>query len=1091
MSFSRKLSYSAAAAALFALAAPAAVYAQNTSSQVRGSVVAEDGSAINGATVTIIHIPSGTVSTTLTAGDGNFFQSGLRVGGPYRLAIQAEGFQADIIEDIRLDPGSNTPIRVTLQGGQADTIVVLGQRLQSLDINNGAGSTYTARDIANQPSTNRDVIATLLRDPLANSSGEGNLSVAGINPRFNALAIDGALQQDNFGLGSNTYATSRSPINLDAIESASIVASDYSVTAGNFTGGLVNIVTRSGTNEFDGSLFYYRSDEDFRGDVVDGNIVGNPPFTEEEYGITLGGPIIEDTLFFFVSYDEFESGSSTDFSASDAANGRQAGFYNALNTLVQNELGFNMGGRPTSVSNPVTSERLLGRLDWNINQDHRASFTYQSTKEAGTSTSGTGFVSSWYDIPVDVTAYTGQVFSDWNANLSTTFRVNYTEFVRGQNCRAGAGQPHLEFRLSAADVAGTVLDGLLTNTSETTFIGGCDRFRHANEYDDTRLTLFGSADYSAGNHVLTLGGEYEQFELRNVFIASSNGRFIFNNVQDIINGTARIEYVNVPSNNASTGAAEWGVDRFTIFGQDTWQVLPELELQGGFRWEFFSQDDTPPNDPAIATNFGQSSQENLDGRDVFMPRLSARWTPLDRTTVSGGFGLFSGGNPMVWISNAFQQSTVFTSANNVTLNGFGIPQNLLNNVANGTPSVIDGIDPNFEIPSDWRASIRVDQEFDAELGDMFGLPEFFNLGTDYRFTFQYLYNRTNNGFQWRNLAQTQLPAALPTGVAPDGRTIYADLDALGIGNFTQLTNHSEGENHIFTFTLAKEFENGLGFQWSYGYQDVEMGSEGSSSRGISSWRGIVDTDRNFPSARTSIYQVQDRFALSFWYERDFFGDLTTRFDLFGEITSGAPFTYTFDINNSNSLFGRAGLGEGPFDNSPLYIPTAGDARVVYAGTFNQTAFDALINSRGLARGQIHEVNSDFGPWNQQWDLRIQQELGSLPFVEEFVGDNRFNLVVDIENVLNMLNDEWGTQYNAPGFGQVALVQADMVSTADVAANGVNGATALTGDAMRTACTTAGSCVYRYNRYQNFREPTGFLSSGNSVYNIRIGLRYEF
>ena len=1095
MSFSRKLSYSAAAAALFALAAPAAVYAQNTSSQLRGSVVSEDGSPISGATVTIIHLPSGTSSTTVTTEGGSFFQSGLRVGGPYRIIFQAEGYQADLVEDLRLEPGSNTPVRATLSGGQADTIVVLGQRIESLDINNGVGSTFSARDIANQPSANRDVIGTLLRDPLASSSGEGNLSVAGINPRFNALAIDGALQQDNFGLGSNTYATSRSPINLDAIESASLVASDYSVTAGNFTGGLVNIVTRSGSNEFDGSAFYYRSDEDYRGNVSNGAFIPQPAFTEEEWGVTLGGPIIEDQLFFFLSYDEFESGSGQNFATSDANNGIQPGFFAALNTLFQNTYNIDLQGRPSTVATPVTSERFLGRVDWNINEDHRASFTYQSTKETGTSTSSTGFVSSWYDTPTEVTAYTGQLFSDWTPNFSTNFRVNYTEFLRGQNCRAGSDQPHLEFRLDQNDVAGTALDGLLTNS--VTITGGCDRFRHANEYDDTRLTVFGSGDYVWGDHVFTFGGEYEDFELRNLFISSANGRFIFNDVADIVNGNARVEYQNVPSNNKASGATAWSVSRYTVFAQDTWQLMPELEVSGGFRWEFFNQSDLPPADATVQTNYGQSSQENLDGLDLFMPRFSARWTPLDRTTVSGGFGLYSGGNPLVWISNAFQQSTNFASANNVNVSGgFGIPQTLLNSVGSGTPSVIDVIDPSFEIPSDWRASVRVDQEFDAELGDMFGLPEFFNFGTDYRFTFQYLYNRTNQGFMWRNLAQTDLAATQPTGVAPDGRPIYANLQALGLRNLTQLTNHDEGENHVFTFTLAKEFENGLGFQWSYAYQDVQIGSEGSSSRGISNWRSLIATDRNNPTARTSPYQVEDRFALSFWYEREFFGELTTRFDIFGEITSGEPYTYTFDYDfgRDNHLFGRAGDGEAPYDNDPLYIPTMNDARVVYASTFgaaDQTAFHAFIDRQGLARGQAAPVNGSFSSWNQTWDLRIQQELGSLPFVEDFVGDNRFNLVVDIENFLNLLNDEWGTYYNGPGFDAQALVRADLVTAADVAANGVDGATALTGDQPRTMCTTASACLYRFNRYNGFRENGSFSSAGNSVYNIRIGLRYEF
>ncbi|MEE4301262.1 MAG: TonB-dependent receptor, partial [Pseudomonadales bacterium] len=251
-----------------------------TSATLDGSVNDLGGAAVVGATISVVHEPTGQTKT-LTAGDnGNFYQSGLRVGGPYTITVTAPGYRDAVAEDIFLRAGDNQDLRLRLSRADAMTeeVVVTAQRISGRDLNNGVGSFFNEDDIANQPATQRDVIRTLLRDPLAASDGEGNLSVGGVNPRFNGLAIDGALQQDDFGLSSSTYATSRSPINLDAIESATLTATDYSVIVSGFTGGLVNVTTKSGTNEFDGSAFYYYQDQDFLGEDFNGGSITNPEF---------------------------------------------------------------------------------------------------------------------------------------------------------------------------------------------------------------------------------------------------------------------------------------------------------------------------------------------------------------------------------------------------------------------------------------------------------------------------------------------------------------------------------------------------------------------------------------------------------------------------------------------------------------------------------------------------------------------------------------------------------------------------------------------------------------------------------------------
>jgi len=1083
----KKLSYSAATFALLA-AAPAAVYAQETAASLRGTVVDADGAPVSGATVTIVHAQSGTASTTTTGSTGAFFQSGLRVGGPYTITVSAPSFEGEALSDLYLRPGSQAPLSIALNPTTTDVIVVTGLAVNTLDLNNGVGSSYSASDIANQPATSRDVLRTLARDPLAIVGGGGSLSVAGSNPRFNGLAIDGSLQQDDFGLGSSTYATARSPINLDAIESASVAASDYSVTVGNFVGGLVNVVTRSGTNEFDGSAFYYRQDEDFIGNASNGAFVDQPPFTEEEYGVTLGGPIIEDRLFFFVSYDKFESGSSSNFTVSDAQNGVDPAFFTALADMVQTATGYDMGDRPLTVATPVLSERYLAKLDWNINDDHRLSFTYQQTEEGGTSNvSSNNFSTAWYDTPTELTAYTVQLFSDWTPNLSTTLRANFKDYMRGQDCRAGTDTPQLEFSLSAADVAGTPLDGLLNfgdANRDFTFVGGCDRFRHANEYDDSRLQLFASADYVWGDHVFTFGGEYESFELRNLFISDSSGRFRYFSVADIQSNSPNIQYQNIPSNDTAAGATSFTSDRYVLFAQDNWQINDVFSINYGFRYERFSMDDAPTADPLIEADYGITSTANLDGVDIFLPRIGFRWDALDRTTVSGGFGRFSGGNPWVWISNAFQQPVVFASGNFSNLTSLDVPQSLQDAVAAGTPGRVDMIDPNFELPSDWKASIRVDHEFDLVFSDLF------DLGRDYRATFQYLYTNSDQTFGWQNMTQIGLASSLPVGVAPDGRPIYADLEDLGYSTgLTMLTNFDGGESHVFSVSLGKDYENGLGFQVGYAYQDVTAVTEGTSSRGVSNWRGIADVDPNNPSPRPSIFQVEDRFTVNLSYENEIFGNLETRFDVFGDIRSGSGFHYSFVEDRNYHLFGRSGSLEDPYSNSPLYVPTANDPLVVYGSGFDLDGFNQMVDSQGLARGRIQEAFGQQSGWNQQWDLRIQQELPGIWGAERFVGENRLKLVIDVQNFPNLLNDEWGTQTSGPSNGQLATVRASMVEASDVATNGVDGATALTGDDVRTTCASAGACVYRFENYTSRDETSDNLTS--SVYRIRVGLRYEF
>ncbi len=1095
-----------AAVSVMAIAAVQQAEAQITSSNVSGLVTNETGAAVSGASVTILHMPTGRASTATTSANGVFFDSGLAVGGPYTIVIESANGSATR-DNIFLQPSSNSLQFVVAEADRTlDTVVVYGDVGSIIDTNNGVGSVFSEDDILGQPSTERDLIATLVRDPLAFSTGEGQISIAGANPRFNALAIDGALQQDDFGLSDSTYATARSPISLDAIESASVQASDYSVKTSGFTGGLVNVITKSGSNEFDGALYYYRQDEDYFGNAAFDQFVERAPFLEEEYGFALSGPIIKDKLFFFVTYDEFESGSSANFTQQDIDDDINPAIYQGINDIVQQSFGFDLGGRPTVVSLPTTTERFLGKIDWEINNQHRASFTYQKTEESGVSNvSQTNFQSAYYATPTELDAYTVQVFSNWTDQLSTELRVNYKEYERAQACFAGDTIGAWDIQLSEADLVGSALEGFLDDgddnpaeTNDTLFLtGGCDRFRQGNTFADERLQILGAANYIVGDHFITAGVEWQDYELDNLFAQRSVGLFRFESIADLQAGFADRVQVQLPdTGNREDIRAVWGYNNLALFAQDSWQIRPDFKLDYGVRYEVIIQDDEPQSRSFFQDQFGFDNSQNLDGNDLIMPRISFEYTPFDRTRITGGVGLFGGGDPKVWTSNAFTPPVFFAQEFGVanTNPASGTPQSLLDTIqlndANG-PGPIDVISPDFETPSDWKASLRVDQEFDLDFS-RFG---FVNLGADYLVSLQALYAATNDGFAWENLSQTQLAETSQLGVAPDGRPIYANLGDLGISNAIALTNFDEGESLTLSVALSKEYENGLGVFASYANQDIETVTPGTSSRGVSLFRATETFDRNNPEVGRSPFEIEHSFKLNLTYEAEIFGDLESRFNLFGQINSGSPFSYAFDTfrEGDNALFGSQGDGETPSGTDLLYVPAVSgaaisDPLVVVASSFQEGDFVEFIQKRGLSQG-ISPRNSDDGPWNQRWDFQWQQEL---PFVNDwaskYVGDNQLKFVVDIKNVANLLNDEWGTQFNAPSF-PAGIVEADLVSAADVAANGVDGATALLGDAPRTTCLAASDCLFRFNDFDD--SESGFRSLTRSVYEIRVGLRYEF
>ena len=361
------------------------VQAQITTA-IRGTVVDQQDKAVVDASVKITHTASGTVSLASSNENGVFSARGMRVGGPYSVEISGSGFSAVRIDDLylALDRTLNLPVTV-----QAETtleeIVVTGTRRSVGYENKGLGTDFGIEALEEVASIDRDITDAAAQNPFAivnvQSGGAKELTIAGANNRFNSLTVDGVALNDRFGLNANGYPTQRSPISYDAIESLSIQTAPFDVEYNGFTGGTINAVTKSGTNEFFGSVAYYSTDDSLIGDKNKDQDF-NFTFEEETTVATLGGPIIQDKLFFFVAYDKYEEiaplqngplGSGAlniqqDITLDDVAEVRG---------IVSDVWGFDIGGFNKA---PAQDEKILANVDWNINDAHRAKFTYISTE---------------------------------------------------------------------------------------------------------------------------------------------------------------------------------------------------------------------------------------------------------------------------------------------------------------------------------------------------------------------------------------------------------------------------------------------------------------------------------------------------------------------------------------------------------------------------------------------------------------------------------------------------------------------------------------------------------------------------------------
>lgn len=1007
-----KLLSGVAAASIMTAAIVAPAEAQVTTSSIRGNVMTDAGASVSDATVTITHTPSGTVSTATTNASGAFSARGLRVGGPYTVAVDGGDFATVEVTDLYLTLDNTLSLPITVSGARTmDTVVVTGTSALAGFASEGLSTTLGIEALGELASIDRDIADAALLDPFASinyNSRNKELSIAGANNRFNSLTIDGVALNDRFGLNANGYPTQRSPIPYDAIESLSIQTAPYDVEFNGFTGGTINAVTKSGTNEFHGSAFYSFTDDSLIGDRIAGQDV-DLTFEEKTYGFTLGGPIIEDKLFFFGSYEKFEetaplnngpagSGALNTFDDITQADVDQVG------QVVSDVWGFDIGGFDKA---PAQEEKILANIDWNINNDHRFKFTYlrnegnliaeQNGNNFLASDNRLGASSTWYDRSETVESFVGHLFSDWTPNFSTQFKISSTTQATGQNSLNGAEFP--SFAVFLREVDG----------DENYLVIGPDRFRHGNELDQEFFQIKGVAEYVTGDHTFKVGFEREEVDVDNLFAQNSEGSYVFDSVADLQNATASgLLYDNAVTNDENDLRAIWGYSYSSLYVQDTWDIRPDLTIDAGLRYDFYGSEGEIRENQNFVNRFGYSNAGDIDGLDVILPRVAAVWTPTNDLTVRAGFGRFSGGSPGVWISNSYSNDGVISDGTSLfgtiavptvpdATFGQYIPQAALDALSSGSPDgSVNALDTSFQIPTTWKLNAGVAYNTDIPY-----------LGDNWLLSADVLYNKLENSTYWFNQNCED-----PVAVAPDGRGVY---DCGGAPEALVVGSADKGHSLLLAVSASKEWQTVAGdidLDFSYTNQDIQDIGYGTSSTATSNYSDSVRFDLQQPRVGTSNYETEHQFKLRLNWEKEFFENFPTKATLFGYRRSGQPYSYSFSENN-NCVFDVGGgrcARESRVDDAGhlLYVPTGASDPLFAPTSFGgdataQQAFFDYINSSELSQyaGGIAERNGDNSRWSTIVNLRLQQEL---PGISE---GHRTLLFLDVENLGNLIDEDAG------------------------------------------------------------------------------------
>ena len=1049
---------------------PIAVKAQVTTAAISGVVNDSKGESLPGATVVAVHVPSGTRYIAVTEMNGSFNMPAVRVGGPYTVTVTFVGFKEKSQTDIytALGTASNVKVVMTEDGAVLDVVEIKGEKngIFSSD-RTGAASTVSSEQLATLPTIGSRSIYDFTK---YNTQGDGR-SFNGQDSRLNNITIDGSVFNNGFGLGSSAQAggrTGSTAFSLDALEEIQVNVAPFDVRQSGFVGAGVNAVTRSGTNEFQGSVYTMVRNQDYIGDKARELPVTVSKFNENIYGVRLGGPIIKNKLFFFANYEaQRRTDPGTPYVAAGSSNAGiptrvlKADMDN-MRSYMATKFGYNTG-EYENFDFKTISDKFLVRLDYNINDFHKLSVRYSqhdSKADAPVSNSnsaGNGnrtlrsdglsmaFENSGYYITDNTKSLVAELNSTFGSKMSNTFIASFNY----QN----------EDRAYKADVFPTID---ILNNGSTYMSVGMDPFTPNNKLDYTTRQITNNFRYYMGKHTFTLGASYERFTSNNLFYPASNGVYVFNsladfyaaadafkaNPADTLKQPVRFQYRYSALPGAELPYQKLGVNSISLYLQDEFQISEKLKLTAGIRATNINFDNTALTNPYIKDSLSfrdpLNNYANIQLNTGNLPKSQVLWEPRlgfnydvkgDKSLqVRGGTGIFTGRPPYVWISNQVGNNGILTAfidqtsrfavdKNGNKINPFTTdpsvftPTNSEFSLANASKLTYDlaVTQEDYKFPQVWKSNVAVDYKLP------FGIVG----------TFEAMYNKNINAVRYFNY---NLGAPLAAGFSgPDQRSRYAGSTAgtvsganvsLGSSNATNarvnrnvsnaivMGTTNAGYNYLYTFKLEKQLKKEWGGMVAYTRQVTkDLMSAGSTASG--SFNGVFQSQggNQLPLA-FSDYDIPHRvvgyasYRLGYGKYNPFGGDVVFTLGFTAAQSSRYSYTIGGDMN-----------GDGISNNDLLFVPAKASDLIFVTNRISTTnttftpeqqaaAFEAFITQdKYLSERRGQYAERNLGVL--PWLGRCDFSIAKNFGIKAGKTKNTLQLRADIINFGNMLNKNWG------------------------------------------------------------------------------------
>ena len=999
------------------------VSAQVTTSAVSGKVIDEMNEPVIGATVVAIHEPSGTLYGAVTNVDGRYTIQGMRTGGPYKIEISYVGYKTSAYTGISLELGNTFALNASMHPSSEllDEVVVVADAKTSA----GAAHNFSTQKIESTPTVDRNVYDIVKNMPMAMPSKNGGITFAGSNNRYNSFQIDGTVSNDVFGLsasGTNGGQTGANPISMDAIQEIQVVVAPFDVRQSGFTGGGINAITKQGTNTTHGSAYTYFNNHNMYGKYSAVRGYEKSPLNQQytrTFGGTLGGAIIKDKLFYFVSAEAKKEsypssiypGYTDSYITNDVAK-QIADQYKKLT-------GFDEVYNQRDVESK--SFGLLARIDWNINKDHKLALRYQHNNSyddnSGLGSSSYSFVNSGYRMNNKTNAIVAELTSHLGQNLYNELRAS-ASFIRDHRDVAYQG-PTVQIK----NVLGG--DQKTTNTVNigTEFSSG------ANYLNQDIYTFEDNLSWYLGNHTLTFGTHNEIYRMKNLFIQAVNGAWYYNSLEDFMNDEPYQYSYKYTDPELTGGDTQWAPvmksGQFGFYAQDKWDVTTNFNLTYGLRIDIPVVFNDPTENPkfneyAAQQGFGVRVGETPSAKVLFSPRVGFRWYTNDshKTLIRGGVGIFTGRVPFVWLSNAFTNTDM--ESKGTTIGNQDKDKNWLkdapqlgtyakdpmgaSNSANGKyyPDIVT-VAKDFKYPQVFRANLAVEQM----------------LPGDVKLTLEGVYSKTMNNVFFENLALTnngEKVYAIP-GVEASAAPRYSK-EKSKYNSIINLRNTNKGYTYALSALLEKKFNFGLDLSASYTFGHAKSVNDGTSSVAYSNWKHNYSVDTNSKNELGfSKFDVPHRVMLQASYNSPKYlnGWTSTTIAVIYNGFSGSRYSLT--MNEKSDFNGDRWSG-----NSLLYIPTEKELdQMLFTSVDSKgkplkmtaeesrAAFKQWLENDSYAknhRGQFAERNSNLSKWEHQIDLHLAQHIYNVQ------GVGKLEFTVDIINFANMLNKKWGASYDS-------------------------------------------------------------------------------